>query len=212
MERWPCESKELREGVYREERLSSVRAIVGVAELGRVEGVELSPTKVRGLLVGEVGEEVAMSGTEELLSLCRYRRKFDFELGLSGSLYNVDESAVETDALGDPGRPSGLISRYARSRSTRFLAMAYLLSSVPFAVRVGFVMGAEITAVLFPRSPWDMVFTVTGDFCGGASLWYGTELRSWLVETEDCLGRLLFLPKNESIVCQIEVETSPYVE
>jgi len=78
---------------------------------------------------------------------------------MKDSSYRVEESAVDTDALGEPGRRSYPFWSYMRSRSARLRWRANLLNSVPEAVRAGFVFGAEI-----PR--WPMVFTG----CGGASL------------------------------------------
>ena len=120
---------------------------------------------------------------------------------LSESVNNVEESAVEIEALGDPGRPNWLPSRYARSRSSRCFDTENLFISVPFAVSVGFVIGADIMAPGLDLRPCDTVFTVTGDREGGPSLWYGTErsLRSF-DETDDCRGRFFFFPKNDSIV------------
>lgn len=64
-----------------------------------------------------------------------------------------------------------------------------MLSSVPFAVRVGFVIGADITAVLGAfRRPCDTVPTGIGERGEGASLSYGIEDSSKLrPETDGCL-------------------------
>ena len=69
-------------------------------------------------------------------------------------------------------------------------------------MRVGFVIGAEMTAAGLPRRPCETVFTVTGERVGGPSLWYGTDrsLRS-LPVTDELRGLFFFFPKNESIVC-----------
>ena len=100
------------------------------------------------------------------------RRAYALVWELSESVNSVEESAVEmVEALGDPGRAYGLASRYARSRSTRCLAIENLFISVPLAVRVGFVIGADIIAPGFERRPCETVFTVTGDRDGGPSLW-----------------------------------------
>ena len=42
---------------------------------------------------------------DELLSLRRTRCAYALEAELSESLYNVDESVVDMEVLGEPGRP-----------------------------------------------------------------------------------------------------------
>lgn len=88
---------------------------------------------------------------EDEASLCRSLREFGV-LGrpvMVESLYKVDESAVLTEVVGDPGRTllASLAMAYARSLSALFLCIEYTLNSVPVAVRVGFVMGAEMADV-----------------------------------------------------------------
>ena len=161
----------------------------------------VSETRVLGRLLGEAGVDDARSVMDEPLSLIRTRCAYDLAAVLSESLNSVAESVVDMDALGEPGRPYELGSRYARSLSARCLTIVYLFISVPFAVSVGLVMGAEITALGLLRSPCDTVFTVTGERDAGPSLWYGTDrsLRSF-EDTDDWRGLFFFLPKNESML------------
>ena len=95
-----------RVGVYRELRLSSP-AIVYV-EAGLDETV--SPMSDLVTLAGEVGETVVASVMVNELSL-RLRLVLALDLELSPSLNKLEESAVDTDAAGDPGRRLGLASR-----------------------------------------------------------------------------------------------------
>lgn len=74
-----------------------------------------------------------------------------------------------------------------------------MFSSVPFAVRVGFVIGAEILETTFEREG----ATETGE--PGGTLSYGTERSSPGLETEPCRGRAFFLPKRLSIIKGKEV-------
>ena len=69
------------------------------------------------------------------------------EIESADSLYTVDESSVTNEACGEPERRVGaLVVAYARSRSALERCMVWMLSSVPLAVSVGFVIGAEMFA------------------------------------------------------------------
>lgn len=153
--------------------MSSERGVKGLdmVDDGREEGGALSAVRVLCFPLGDVGEERPKSVMDDPLSLWRIRRANAFAALVSDSLYSVAESAVDIDVLGDPGRAKPLPSRYARSRSDRCFDTAYLFISVPFAVSVGLVIGAEITAAEFPRKPCETVFTVTGERDEGPSLW-----------------------------------------
>lgn len=111
------------------------------------------------------------------------------------SEYKVDESVVDIELLGEFGRP---FSSVAVLRCDFWRPAAYMLNSVPSEVRVGFVMGAEMTV---SRMPCETESTVTGERRAGLNLSYGTELsfRSW-PEIEDCRGLLFFLPKKLSFI------------
>ena len=109
------------------------------------------------------------------------------------SLYSVDESVVLTEVVGDPGRAvfTSFARAYARSLSVLLFWIAYKLNSAPFAVRFGFVMGAEMADVVVGlplRRPCEIVPTGTGDRGEGPSLSYGTDrsLRS-RPDNEGCL-------------------------
>lgn len=98
--------------------------------------------------------------------------------------------------LGDMDLWGRFAEEYARSRRWK------TLSSVPFVVRLGFVIGAEITLLAFPLSPWFVVPTGIGVRGEGPSLWYGTDrsFRSGL-DPEDWRGRFFLRPNRLSIVC-----------
>ena len=69
----------------------------------------------------------------------------------------VDESAVETEVLGEPGR---LVVSLSRLR-----CMVNLLNSVPSTLRAGLELGADMA-----RRPWLTVATAGGEREAGASL------------------------------------------
>jgi hypothetical protein len=86
----------------------------------------------------------------------------------------VAESSVANEACGELERGvDALVVPYARSRSLSALVvrgMLWTLRSVPLAVRVGFVTGAEMVEATTER------LTGTGGPAGTLS--YGTERRS----------------------------------
>jgi len=96
---------------------------------------------------------------------------YGLEIESADSLYTVEESSVANEACGESERGvDALVVAYARSRSTLERCMVWMLSSVPLAVSVGFVTGAEMFAVIDGR--------LTGSGGPGETLSYGTERRS----------------------------------
>ena len=69
----------------------------------------------------------------------------------------VEESAVEIEVLGEPGR---LVASLSRLR-----CMVNLLNSVPSRLRAGLELGADMA-----RRPWLTVATAGGERGEGASL------------------------------------------
>lgn len=70
------------------------------------------------------------------------------EIESTDSLNSVDESSVLNEACGElERRLVTLAAAYARSLSALVRCMLFMLSSVPLAVSVGFVIGAEIVEV-----------------------------------------------------------------
>jgi hypothetical protein len=117
------------------------------------------------------------------------------------SLYSVDDSAVETDALGE--FELFLSSPCIRSLSDFWRVTAKRLNSVPLVVRVGLVIGADMLDV---RRPCEIVLTGIGERGEGPNLSYGTDLsfRS-RPDKELWRGRDFFLPKMLSIAaCNAE--------
>jgi hypothetical protein len=126
-------------------------------------GCESTLAELRGVAGAESGGGASGRLGRGMASL---RRDLELRGELGGSLEvegresseRVEESAVETEVLGESGRLAVRRSRLGRR-------IVNLLNSVPSILSEGLELGAEMA-----RKPWLTVATAGGDLAAGASL------------------------------------------
>jgi len=119
----PEDGRVLAEGGY-ESTLVALRGVASAESGGAV-------------VWGLEGEVTSLRGDLELWGVLGGNLEVEEDVEGRESSERVNESTVETEVLGEPGRLLARWSRLAR-------CMVNLLNSVPSALRVGLVLGADM--------------------------------------------------------------------